>query len=267
MAVRKKRPVLYEVIRPEHHRGAPAQPSIAQQPVRPPKSEPGRPLLSPRTTPTLEDGEETVTSGRVFNVPMSTLTVVAAFVIMALFVAFMAGKQYGAKSQGASPELIPTDIMSMPEEEPSKEPEIRREETNRSDSRASEPAPGENLGLTKPKDPEPAQPPTVTLQKGYTYIIVQHFSKNKRGDAEAASEFLRGQGVNTALLVGNDISLVATESFLIEQRDAAAAERERRRLVQLQQRIKELGRQYDKELRARNLPSYTFSECYPRLMR
>jgi hypothetical protein len=276
VTVRKKRPVLYEVVRPEQRGGGAAQPSSAAHPAQPPsavrpvyapRKEPEKPLLLPKAPPGPETASEPEAGGGGFALSLSNLAVSAAVLIVLVFVAFVAGRQYGGKSGGAPPQPIPSDLLLGDGGETKPAPAARPAETNRPGTRAAEAAAEEKTSPARPKEPETAATPTVALQKGYTYIIIQHFNKNKRADAEAAAEFLRTQGIASALLMGGDIRLVATEAFLIEQRDAAAAERERRRAGQLQQRIKELGRQYDKRLREAGEPSYSFAECYPSLMK
>lgn len=269
MAARKKRPVLYEVIRPEHRRGEPEPGLVSRPQTAPPPREPGRTAASatpPPIQPVSPSTEEPVRTERTFNISASMLTVIAACVIMLVFVAFVAGRQFDAKSSGGSPEPFKFDLERVEES-----PVPRIASTAGTEAVKTDKPPGSSSSEQKApidnKDAESQRSPTVALQKGNTYIVVQHFSKNRRADAEAAALFLQNQRVPCALLVGNDIRLVATEAFLVDQRDKAAAERERRRLGTWLQQIKELGRQYDKMLREQGKPSYTFSECYPTVIR
>ena len=268
VVARKKRPVLYEVIRPEHHRGEPTPgvkppsgppPSL---PLSPPR--PVRPTAAPK--PATPAPEEPVREGRTFTITFPMLAIIAACAAMLVFVAFVAGRQFETQSTGEAPKEYTLDMDGS-----GARPETRGPAPSIRESAAESASLNHDTTPQKTTDPEKEseteRPPTIALQKGYTYVVIQHFQKTKRADAEAAAEFLRENRIPAALLVGNDIRLVATEPFLIEQRDAAAAERERRRAGQWLQTIKELGREYDKRLRELNKPSYTFSECYPTLMR
>ena len=108
-----------------------------------------------------------------------------------------------------------------------------------------------------------AQPPatTVTLQKGYHYIVVQHFPKSRRADAEEAALFLQDNGIPCALQTGSDIRLVVTEPFQIDQGNQAAVRTEQRRANALLEQIRKLGQQFN-SLRLQNgLGGYTFSGC------
>ncbi|MFQ5807730.1 MAG: hypothetical protein ACE5I3_14890 [Phycisphaerae bacterium] len=105
--------------------------------------------------------------------------------------------------------------------------------------------------------------PQVTLRKGYHYVIVQHFrKKSEREAALKAGRYLQENGVACARLTGADIRLVAAEPFLIKQRDAAAARRQKERADRLMRRIKQIGRQFNKDLLKQGEKGYTFSECY-----
>ncbi len=107
------------------------------------------------------------------------------------------------------------------------------------------------------------QPRQIPLRPGYHYVVIQHFKKrSERQAALNAAEHLQANGVACATMTGADIRLIATEPFLIKQRDAAAARRERERADQLRRRIKELGQGYNNELLKRGEKGYTFSDCY-----
>lgn len=194
------------------------------------------------------------------TVSTSTLTVLLAGTIVLLFMAFAAGRHYESQHPSV---YTPADFrleadegsetqadLAAATEPPAPAQPVAREDTSASPQR---PAP----------EPAPPAPAAVTLKRGYHYVVVQHFNKSRQqADAVAAGEFLQENGVACATLSGADIRLVATQSFLIDQDNAAAARTERERAERLLKRIKQLGQRYNRELLKQGKNGYTFSECY-----
>lgn len=107
-----------------------------------------------------------------------------------------------------------------------------------------------------------AEPQSATpLKRGFHYLVVQHFPKSKRSDADAAAKYLTDAGIATAVIVGaGDLEAVVLEPFLIQQPDAAAARAERMRAEALTRQVLALGRKYQQAG-----GGYNFSGCRPRL--
>jgi len=104
-------------------------------------------------------------------------------------------------------------------------------------------------------------PPQVVLQKGYHYVVIQHFGK-KREDALVAAQYLYEKGIPCATLPGSDIRVIATEPFMVKQADAAAARRERQRADELIRKIKQIGQEFNRYLRNQGKKGYTLDGCY-----
>ena len=259
MAPRKKRPVLYEVFRPK------------AEGVKPPRQPLGTttpsPTPSPRTvSPVAPISVPAGGSARAempVTISRTTLAVLLAVVIALWLIAFVAGRRYEALHPS---DYQPIDLSELTETPPN--------ESAAGNSETQPPAPEASVNDSasqaerKPEETPIQTRPRVTLQRGYTYIVVQHFNKNRqRADAEAAALFLRTQGIECAILEGPDIRLVTTTGFLIEQDDHAAAQAQQRLANQLQERIKQLGQQYNRELARQGKRGYSFTDCYPHLIK
>ncbi len=260
MTARRKRPVLYEVFRPGARS---ADPALKPRTFRP-THEPERPA----TAGEREDAVVTTTTvssttslpptrrpRRTLTFSTSTLTVVLAGMIVLLFMAFAAGRHY----ESEHPSTYTTAEFMLETDEGS--------ETQTDLAAATEqPIAGEDAALRPQRpapEPAPATRSQVTLQKGYHYVVVQHFNKSRQqADALAAGEFLQANGVPCARLSGADIRLVATKPFLVNQANTAAGRTERERADRLLERIKQLGQRYNRELLNQGEKGYTFSECY-----
>lgn len=112
--------------------------------------------------------------------------------------------------------------------------------------------------LEKPDNvrPEPSKPPVSPSPRtafepeaGKLYVVVQHFKLSDRKPADDAQRYLREQGVETALVRGSDLRLIAVQPF--DSRPEAD------RLVA---RIKEAGRNYADH-------GYRFSDCLVRVLK
>ncbi|MFO0839758.1 MAG: hypothetical protein U1D55_14705 [Phycisphaerae bacterium] len=100
------------------------------------------------------------------------------------------------------------------------------------------------------------EPATVQLEKGRTYLVIQHFKKGEQKAADAAAAFLQANGVPCGL-VPPGIRLVATEGFALDTRDPAARKRDQQRLDQLRTKVLNLGKEFGKS------NGYNFDRCYP----
>jgi len=184
----------------------------------------------------------------------------AALLVVLLVVTFQGGAKYGY-SVAQAPETAesgaglrddelfaagPEDTEIIPAESPTNETRLI-------------PSNGAG-GAAAPTPGAPAQPPRVELKSGYHYIFVQHFPRSAAGDANLVARYLTAEGVPCGIRRDKDIVVVATEAYLIEQSDTAAAKRERTRAEAMLARIKTLGKAY-----AQN--GYTFEGARLRLIR
>jgi hypothetical protein len=271
VAARKRRPVLYEVVRRD--RGG-----LPEWKLRPehPGPEAFPPTTSPSTVPApAEQTEATepaptvqVVGERVhFSLGWPVIAIALAGFVVALAVSFHAGTRY-AQRTGTPDEdaLTPTETGSLvtgatgvadrgtgrPGERTGVAPTRRR--------------PAEAGGDAGTKTPERTSPPpdrqptSTELQKGYHYVFIQFFRKSRMKDAQDAAEFLRANGLPCVIQEAReDIRLIATQPLLLDQRDVAARQRERQRCDELKRRIKELGKEY-----ARAGGGYAFDQCFER---
>jgi hypothetical protein len=273
VATRKKRPILYEVFRPEPRSGDPARKPRAFRPSR----EAERPVSTDErepdilTTTTFSSGPTppVARDRRAITVSASTLTVLIAGMIVLLLVAFVAGRRYESIHPST---FTPANFTLATDQDADTQARLAPENDAASDQQTAAGPPGtdESSGqadgeATGRASPTPSQ---VTLQKGYHYVVVQHFNKDRQQpDAIAAAKFLRDNGVPCAILPGADLRLVATQPFLINQTDAAAGRNERARADRLLERIRQLGQQYNKDLLKQGKKGYAFSQCYLYLIR
>jgi hypothetical protein len=270
VAVRKKRPVLYEVYRPPSKSADPTwkpRPSSSSPPTDRPAARRDGESEAPSRAPVSHGPTTPAATGR-WQVTISapTLAILGAAMVVLLAVVFSAGRHYesvhpsattGAiltQTDGADPSTGAQDGSGAGTDAPGA-------------SQAGElvSAPDETSGAVSATvlDATGDKPLQVALRPGYHYVIIQHFKKrSERQAALKAAEYLQANGVACATMTGADIRLIATEAFLIKQRNSAAARRERERAGELTQRIKELGQQYNKDLLKRGESGYTFSDCY-----
>jgi len=269
VSTRKKRPVLYEVARPEFQRSNPACPPTEPRPA---DREDSAPASAAPRTPTPAPSVHKPAGTRIreskpydprsISISASTLTLTIAGMIMLLFISFVSGRRYEAAYPSAPPAEFSLDLDSRPDKAAYEDPPPI---VTRVDDRSS------RLSLASDVESPPVESTggetadqaarTVTLQKGLHYIVVQHFRKSRRADADAAAKFLLANDVPCALQPGTDIRLIATEPFLVDQPDAAAARRERTRADRLLSRIKELGKQFNQDMQREGRGGYTFSGC------
>lgn len=115
-----------------------------------------------------------------------------------------------------------------------------------------------------PAEPPPTAPPPpagapLVLEKGRHYVVVQHFRSSEREAARAATAYLQSHGVAVALDESpREYRLIALEPFLLDQKEAAARQREQKRVDALKQQIRALGREYARTA------GYAFDQCYER---
>ncbi len=271
MAARKRRPVLYEVVRRD--RGG--QPEWQQRPEQPgPEAFP--PTASPSTVPAPAKQTEATEPAPMVQVVgecvhlslgWPVIAIALAGLLVALAVSFHAGTRY-AQQTGTPDEdaLTPTETGSLLSEAT----EVADRGTGRSGegtgvapTRRRPAEAGGDMGAEAPRRTSPPpdrQPTSNELQKGYHYVFIQFFPKSRLKDAQAAAEFLRANGLPCVIQEARaDTRLIADQPFLLDQRDVAARQRERQRCDELKRRIKQLGKEY-----ARAGGGYAFDQCLER---
>ena len=271
VAARKKRPVLYEVYRKSPPGSAPTRPpQQTAPPSEPPRVAPTRiaepPIKRPEPRPRPVDAPPPDRWQITITGP--TLAILLAAQIVVFAIAFSVGRRYEATHPTpltTAAELLNTDSggTSTPptDDTPRNSTPIAVRENN--DAPTTPPNDGrvDSSGSGKPAGP--TEPPPVTLQAGYHYVVVQHFGKRREKDAAlAAARFLQENGVPCATMTGADIRLIATEAFLVDQDDSAAGRRQRQRADDLLTRIRQLGQQYNKQMSDQGKRGHTFSGCY-----
>jgi hypothetical protein len=270
VAARKTRPVLYEVARRDRVResdwkrrpeppppeASPAPSSSTPAPEGGPQAESGRPAPLVRVV-----GERVqLTLGW-----PGVAVILAAFVVV-LGVSFHAGTRYGQstvtptgdqqpsapadQAGGAQPQVALGSPAGSPDGAGAARPQ------------APPAAAGANTLAGQPRRaaPPPEQPAPVKLQDGYHYVFIQFFRKTRMKDAQAAAAFLQANGLPCTIQTApDDIRLIATEPFRLDEGDTAARQREKQRCEELKRRIKELGKEY-----ARAGGGYAFDQCLER---
>lgn len=273
MPTRKNRPVLYEVLRARGQRG----PELSRR--RAPVLPIGRP--SPRAAPAPEEAVQTPAPGSYppvirsvgDHVQMTLSTPLAIVLGVALLVVVLAVFQVGRLSSGPStpaervelPALRADERKPGPATPPLPPPPAAREREPAPPvvavPRQPSPAPTETPTELSPR-PTPAQADDAALdefrpQKGWTYIVVQHFRKDQIAAARDAKAFLNERGIPTAVTRrGTEFVLVCTQGFQIEPKGAGRREQEKA-AVALKDQIRKLGRE---EYSRRG--GYAFDQAY-----
>lgn len=174
---------------------------------------------------------------------------IAGLVVVAV-VAFYAGRRYERFAAG-QPAVEPARPASSADLAAADEP-LEPHPTAGPPPATARPEPTAARRQQRPA----AVPPRVELKPGYGYIVVQHFPLKRRKDAEAAVRVLLDAGIPAALLRGADYRVIVTEPFDTLNKDRAIARREQERARQMQARIRELGREFNR------LRGYSFKDCY-----
>lgn len=261
MAARKRRPVLYEVYRrPTRDGGRPGTASSWSRVARPAEVDRGAapPAPGPEGAP-----QPSVGAADRWHITISgpTLAVLIAAGVVLLAVAFSAGQRYGA-ARSSVPEPVGPTLSGPQEASQAAEPGSAEKSPSAAPGEVARSA-GPAAAAGQSAESAGRDAPRVTLRKGYHYVVVQHFHKTRgRQAAQEAAAFLQANGVSCATLTGADIRLVVTEPFLINQPDPDAARRERQRAEQLLERIRQLGRQYSRQLANQGRKTYDFAGCY-----
>lgn len=265
MAARKKRPVLYEVYRPsskgvEVGQKLHSTQSSGHQATMPPSPCADVPV---RTLGNADPVAGTTAKRKLLTISPSTLAILIASAAVLLAVAFSAGRRFEAVYSSGEPQAVQPlhedgDVASKHQAESGLDARQANEIEN-APAAADQP---QAIADATPGNASGGQPPRVTLQKGYHYIVVQHFGK-KVEDARETAQFLIEHGIGCAILPSSqDNVVVATQPFLISQSDSAAAKRERRSAQQLMKKIKTVGKEFKDYRLAEGKKHYTLSKAY-----
>ncbi len=270
VAVRKNRPVLFEVARrnrkaSEYGRRRPAESSppvhiaAEREPVRP-ASEPES--SGPEVPTPVYPAAMRVEGGKV-NLSLSTpmAAVLGAALLVVVVVAFQAGRG-SARPAGTiggggallenSDDGAPAD-MSLVGGEGSDEVAVPERGSGAAGASDSTPAAGPGAA----EGGAAGNPPVAAfrLEAGLHYLVIQYFRERDQDKAIAARDFLRERGVECAVIRrGPDYVLVAKEAFQRDHKDAATRAAEIKRSDALQARVKELGKEYASK-------GYSFRDC------
>jgi len=269
VAIRKNRPVLYEVVRLSKRqresawkRRPPPPPPEPTSTIAPPRA----PTTTPRGTYGAAPGVR-VASRRIYlALGWPALAVAAVAVLFIGWVVFEAGTRAARRRAELPPPAPFVEKPNVPESaqprtgETELVPEHRPTDGQRI---ATPPAPGEKRAEPEHATEPPAapSPPAFEFKTGYDYVVVQHFSKSRLDVAVAAAKFLQARGVEAVIWRGDDLRVVAAEAFLLKQKDAKAAEAEKRRCEELKSKIRSLGKEFSKET------GYAFEQCYSRILK
>lgn len=268
MATRKNRPVLYEVVRlsrrqresswkrrlaPVPGAAGESEVPVGQEPVGAEEQVEERPRAV------------RISEGRLYvDLGWPGMAVVGVALLFVLFIAFQAGGRFYRPQPAREPAPGLLGLGHEPAGAAAPDKEIAPEHRQ-----AAQPVVTPNLPRAEgpsgePERPaaKPAEPPasSTKLQAGYHYVVIQYFRKTEKEAAVKAAKFLRGKGVDCVIFEGVDLQLVATEPFLIMQKDANAGAAEKRRCDDLKKRIRELGKEYKEQG-----GGYTFKDCEERL--
>lgn len=137
-----------------------------------------------------------------------------------------------------------------------------RNADSRNRNTVNPPDPPDRARTTPPPpapDPEPAQW-DATLQKGRHYVVVAHYRKVDLPQAQDAAAFLQQRGIQCVIHeIKNAYMVVATQPFLINQKDTAARKAQQARADEFKRKIKALGKEHSRG------SGNAFDQCYERL--
>jgi hypothetical protein len=261
MATRKNRPVLYEVIRTSRRRSDATRrhvPAPWQSPPRSVHSEarPVEPAGVAPDTPTYPplmrlDGERVH-----FALRWPTAAVLGAALLVVMLVAFQAGRGFGGAGVESGADDAEFEAV-LPMTHPSNQAEP-----------AAQASPGGVV--TPPREspsPEAAGPQAgadpasegdveeLRAEKGKSYLVVQHFPRNRLSVAREARDYLRAGGVPCVLTRrGPDYVLIASEGFTANVSDARQRRSVEQRMNALMAKVRQLGKEFAPR-------GYSFDRC------
>lgn len=287
MAQRKDRPILFEVVQKGAETRAPAtrrgsgsglsefarrlraNPEV-RQPVRPSGPTPGdeivdvEPVDRPDSAGGLTALIERFKNGKLhLAISWTAIAGLGLFALLLILLSFYIGSQWARSSLVVAAPKSDDPLERALEGDPQSSVLEIPDSQHRSGGRIATPPRNEPHAASESGTPTviPAttldSPRETPREKGRHYLVIQHFKKTDVSDAEAAEQFIRVNGIPCSIYGSTkDLRLIATQGFLIDQKDAAAKQAEQRKCDDLKRRIKELGKQYAKTGR------YVFDQCY-----
>ena len=273
MPPRRKRPVLYEIVR---HTRRPSDVGWrdprhdADRPSRPAVERPGPALhTSPPAAAESSSANEAIRTasavrfvdGRLLvDLAWPGITATALMVVVLLGLAFQAGKRSAASAEPDPIEQTVEQTIAAAAPDPASllPPELR--------------PPARDLPAPRPEPAPPEPPPqqenqpAFSFQPGYHYVVVQHFRLEHKDAAFDAARFLQANGVDAVVVVKKaDVEVVATTPFLLKQDNRAARAAAQKACDALKEKIRTLGREFAKQQAAAKRPQYALDQPAERL--
>ena len=289
MPPRRKKPVLYEIVR--HTRrstdvGWRDKRNDADRPNRSPMENPEPALQAsplgavearPATEVTRSAPAVRFVDGRLLvDLAWPGITASAVMAVVLLGLAFQAGKRSAASAEpgyveqtadAGTPEpaaaLLPPELRPPPRDLPAPRPAERVQVPVAPAPRAAEPQPA-----AAPPEPPPEREnqPAFSFEPGYHYVVVQHFRLEHKDAAFDAARFLQANGVDAVVVVKKaDVEVVATTPFLLKQDNRAARAAAQKACDALKEKIRTLGREFAKQQAAAKRPQYALDQPAERL--
>lgn len=261
MANRKNRPVLYEVIRASRHRRDPARRHAPALWQRPPRAAQGETVTSdsPRGTSEVPvyPALVRIEGDRVhFVLRWPAAAVLGAALLVVMVVAFQAGRGLGssrvegsvddAAFEAVLPMTLPPDRTDLPARPSPGEVATPARESPPSEVAGAQPGPESALE----GDVE-----EFHAERGKSYLVVQHFPRNRLSVAREARDYLKTGGVACVLTRrGPDYVLIASEGFTPNVGDARQRRSVEQRMNALMAKVRQLGKDFAPR-------GYSFDRC------
>jgi hypothetical protein len=298
VATRRKRPVLYEIVRHtrrtsdvgwrKSHFRTESPKRVPLEPLRA-SSAPGlrpaavaveapRPLAAPESSAPVSTARSIhFAAGRLLiDLAWPGITATALLAIVLLALAFQAGKRYvkPAESVPAAQKVAavnPADPAAPVRREsapisaavPSHRPP-EKAQTPTVPARAAEPPPAP-APAAEPADDQTNQP-AYAFKPNYHYVVVQYFPLEHKEVASDAVRFLQANGVDAVIVPKkSDVEVIATQPFLLKQKDRNAQIAAQKACDALKERIRTLGREFAKQQAAAKKPQYALDQPTERL--
>ncbi|MCG3127536.1 MAG: hypothetical protein CHACPFDD_02398 [Phycisphaerae bacterium] len=154
------------------------------------------------------------------------------------------------ESAERKPPEKPEDKSAAPAEKPAATPDPGAPNAPAEPPRASDATAGPPAATADVSE-------SAVRERGYHYLIVQHFPKSKLDQAQQAARYLAEAGVPAAIArQGSDIVVFVNQQFALEHKDKNVGQQERARLEETRRRVRELGKAYARK------GGYAFDQCY-----
>lgn len=259
MASRKHRPLLFEIARGRTRnlgdpRERPEESRAVRRPTPPERLEPQPAAMIDEPEQPTQSADSDREDSTLFSRRGIMIAIVTTAAVVLLFVGIQTRSYFQADTGPGAPDG--SFVQALKAERA--EPPVRLAADQQPAKKAPTRGPAGKTAAGKPAPQKktllPAVP-AVELQRGYSYVVVQHFPKRKAADAQAAALYLRDKGIPCAIWNDKDIQLIAVEPFDTGNADASVRKRASQRAESLMRNIRELGKTYFKTGR------YDFKGC------